>query len=63
MREYTKPYLTVEQQISLLQERGMLIEDPVAAREALSQVSYYRLSAYWYPFCSKWLEPACTGAI
>mgnify|MGYP001216213677 CR=1 FL=1 len=61
MREYTKPYLTVEQQISLLQERGMLIEDPVAAREALSQVSYYRLSAYWYPFrkedCSDQFKP------
>lgn len=49
MRTYSKPPLTVDEQIALLRKRGMKIEDPAAAKEALSRISYYRLSAYWYP--------------
>lgn len=46
--EYLKEALTRDQQADLLIERGMIArkEDLV---EKLRQVSYYRLSGYWYP--------------
>lgn len=50
MPPYTKPYLTVPQQIALLEARGMVIADHAKATEYLSRLGYYRLSAYWYPF-------------
>ena len=50
---YAKPSLTVEDQVKLLESRGMRIADPIFAANALSTVSYYRLSAYSYPFRSR----------
>ena len=47
-----KPSLTVEDQVRLLESRGMGIADSKFAANALSTVSYYRLSAYSYPFRS-----------
>lgn len=49
-RVYAKKPYTVEQQIELLRRRGMVIADESAARHCLSNVSYYRLRAYWLPF-------------
>lgn len=49
-RRYNKPALTFKQQLNKLRERGLEIESENEALHALSQVSYYRLSAYWYPF-------------
>ena len=49
---YAKPSLTVEDQVKLLESRGMRVADPKFAANALSTVSYYRLSAYSYPFRS-----------
>lgn len=49
-RRYEKPALTYEQQLQKLRGRGMEVECEQEALRALSQVSYYRLSAYWYPF-------------
>lgn len=46
---YSKPYLTVPQQIALLKQRGMVIGDEAKAAEYLQRIGYYRLSAYWYP--------------
>lgn len=46
---YTKPYLAVDEQIELLQSRGMLIEDIPKTQEYLQRIGYYRLSAYWHP--------------
>ncbi|WJZ01633.1 Abi family protein [Corynebacterium freiburgense] len=43
-----KPPKTVDEHIRLLRERGMEVDDSLA-RQWLSNVSYYRLSAYWYP--------------
>jgi len=48
--KFTKPPLTVDQQIALLNKRGMVIDDLAAARNALHALNYYRLSAYWLPF-------------
>ena len=47
---YTKPYLDIDEQILLLESRGMDIGDRALSVRALSQIGYYRLSAYWYPF-------------
>ncbi len=47
--KYTKAAKTFEEQADLLLARGMVSErDLLIAR--LSEVNYYRLSAYWYPF-------------
>ncbi len=49
---YAKPPLTIEQQADLLLRRGMS-GDRELIKERLSSVSYYRLSAYCYPFRNK----------
>jgi abortive infection bacteriophage resistance protein len=47
---YAKPALSFEAQLQLLQSRGLMIQDESKALHILRQISYYRLSAYWYPF-------------
>ena len=47
---YTKPALTIAQQIAKLQGEGMAIVDPRLAQHCLQHISYYRLSAYWLFF-------------
>jgi abortive infection bacteriophage resistance protein len=48
--EYTKPPLSVDDQITTLEKRGLIIEDKDKARHYLSQISFYRLRGYTYPF-------------
>lgn len=48
--QYTKPALTFEQQLEHLKSRGLVVGNECEALLALSSVSYYRLSAYWYLF-------------
>lgn len=47
---YTKPAFTIAQQIAQLRARGMVISDTPLAEHYLSQINYYRLTAYWLPF-------------
>ena len=47
---YGKPHLTFGQQVEHLREKGMIIDDEAWAISCLSQIGYYRLSAYWHPF-------------
>lgn len=47
--KYNKPPLSYEQQADLLLARGMIGQRDLII-DRLSQVSYYRLSGYWYPF-------------
>ncbi|ANB02395.1 Abi family protein [Ectothiorhodospira sp. BSL-9] len=47
---YDRPWKSFEEQIAILQSRGMEVADEAAALEYLKRVGYYRLSAYWYPF-------------
>jgi abortive infection bacteriophage resistance protein len=47
---YSKPYLDVSEQISLLQSRGLIITDYNKAAHYLSNIGYYRLSGYSYAF-------------
>lgn len=46
---YNKPFKTVEEQIELLQSRGLEISDVNKAAETLKRIGYYRLSEYWHP--------------
>lgn len=49
---YAKPPLPIDAQLNLLESRGMTIEDREFATRALATVSYYRLSAYSFPYRS-----------
>lgn len=40
---------TIQEQIQLLQDRGMEISDVQKAEEILSDIGYYRLGFYWFP--------------
>lgn len=41
---------TIEQQINLLESRGLTISDKVKAQEILEDIGYYRLGFYLFPF-------------
>lgn len=47
---YTRPWLSYEQQLQQLKDRGMKVSNDTAALSYLERIGYYRLSAYWYPF-------------
>lgn len=46
---YSKPALNYAEQLQQLKERGLFIDNEAKALHILEHVSYYRLSAYWYP--------------
>ncbi len=48
-KKYTKPALTIPQQIEFLISQGLRIDDRDLAAQALSAISYYRLSSYLLP--------------
>ena len=47
---FSKPPLSHDAQLDLLQQRGLVIDDRRRALHYLSQLNYYRLGAYWLPF-------------
>ena len=47
---YTKPPISIVDQIALLINRGLAVPDQDRATQYLSNISYYRLRAYTYPF-------------
>src|SRR6266446_4339972 len=49
-RKYPKQALTFQEQLELLESRGLVVSDHALALRWLSRVNYYRLSAYLYPF-------------
>ena len=46
MGQDVKPFKTIEEQINILEDRGLIIEDEEFAKKSLSNLNYYRLSAY-----------------
>ncbi|MDR3129570.1 MAG: Abi family protein [Tannerellaceae bacterium] len=50
MATYTKPPLSLDQQLNKLQSRGLIIENRGDAAHCLENISYYRLRAYTFPF-------------
>ena len=47
---YLKPPIDIAAQIALLKSRGLTFADEAKAAHYLSNISYYRLRAYTYPF-------------
>ena len=41
-----KPYLTIEEQLQLLKDRGLCIDDDAEAKHILHELNYYRLTGY-----------------
>lgn len=48
--KFTKPSLSLADQISRIEDRGMAVPDHALAAHCLQHISYYRLRAYWLPF-------------
>ena len=48
--KYTKPPLSIDEQIDLLVSRGMVVPDRARVTRYLSHISYFRLRGYWIPF-------------
>ena len=48
--KYTKKPLSIPKQVDKLKKRGLIIDDQAATENYLSNISYYRLRAYTYPF-------------
>lgn len=46
---YSKQIQSFDDQVCILKERGMAFRDEKHARQILHNISYYRLSGYWYP--------------
>lgn len=46
MSQVIKPFKTIEEQIDILQGRGLIIDDKELAKKCLTNLNYYRLSAY-----------------
>jgi len=47
---YSKPSLTIEEQIEQLKNRGMIFESEAKAAKVLERIQYARLRPYWHPF-------------
>lgn len=47
---YSKPALSIQDQIGLLQSRGLSIPIVQQAEHYLTHINFYRLRAYWLPF-------------
>jgi abortive infection bacteriophage resistance protein len=47
---FAKPPASIDQQIDLLQRRGMQVPDRERAAHYLLHLNYYRLRGYWLPF-------------
>jgi abortive infection bacteriophage resistance protein len=52
--QYNKPFQSIDQQLILLSQRGLVID--IDAAHYLKHLNYYRLSGYWLPF----YEDSCT---
>jgi abortive infection bacteriophage resistance protein len=50
MRKYCKPAIPIKDQIDKLEKRGLKFKYITDAEKILSNISYYRLRAYTYPF-------------
>ena len=46
---FPKVPLTYDAQLQLLVDRGLIIENKVKALFLLENISYFRLSGYWFP--------------
>jgi abortive infection bacteriophage resistance protein len=54
--KYKKLPITISEQVAKLKERGLKFKDEAKAQNNLSNISYYRLRAYTYPFQNNLLD-------
>ncbi len=47
---FSKSYTSPAEVVSLLQQRGLEVDNTIEAEQILSNTGYYRFSAYLYPF-------------
>jgi abortive infection bacteriophage resistance protein len=52
-KQYTKAPKTFEEQVELLERRGLFIPNKERAAGILARISYNRLSNYWYPMLAE----------
>lgn len=50
MAEYSKPWLSIDEQVETLSSRGVVVSDRARAARLLTVVGYYRFSGYLFPF-------------
>lgn len=50
--KYSKPFITISEQVNQLKSRGLIIANENEAEIFLQNVSYYRLAGYWWPMQS-----------
>ena len=55
-----KPWLSFQDQLNTLQERGLKVDNQSAALNYLKRLGFYRLSGYWYPL--RTIDAAATQA-
>lgn len=48
--DYPKKVISFDKQIHLLQDRGLVIENPDLAKDFLRNISYFRLQGFWWEF-------------
>ena len=48
--EYTKPWMSIDDQVEFLTKKGLACDSPEKLRARLITIGYYRLSAYWFPY-------------
>lgn len=51
MVAFTKPSLSIDDQLSLLVSRGLIVPDNARAKRYLTFINYYRLGGYYLQFC------------
>lgn len=49
---YIRPWLSFQQQLDQLKDRGMSVTDEASALDCLEIIGYYRLCGYWYSVLS-----------
>ncbi|WP_198306084.1 Abi family protein [Arcobacter vandammei] len=49
-QSYSKPFLSIEEQIKQLKSRGMKFQNEDNAKNILENINYYRLAGYWLIF-------------
>lgn len=63
MVHYHKPWLSLEEQVQKLADRGLDISDASQAMEYIYRIGYYRLTGYLHPFRKKNVETSDDGTI
>lgn len=55
---YSKPWLSLDQQLERLRTRGLVVSDRDKALTYLHRIGYYRLSGYWFALRER-SDPCC----